>query len=126
MDEQNKNSQSNWKMLFALIFAGEMIFSLPFHVARFFRPTLLETFSLSNTELGDTFAIYGITAMICYFPGGVIADYFTARKLLTFSLISTALGGIVFYQLPQGFTLQLLFGYWGITTILLLNIKTTS
>ncbi len=119
MDNFKQNSPSNWKILFALIFAGEMIFSLPFHVARFFRPTLLETFSLTNTQLGDTFAIYGITAMICYFPGGVIADYFTARKLLTFSLFSTALGGIVFYQLPQGFTLQLLFGYWGITSILL-------
>jgi len=119
MIEQNKNYRSNWKMLFALIFAGEMIFSLPFHVARFFRPTLLETFSLTNTQLGDTFAIYGITAMICYFPGGVIADYFTARKLLTFSLFSTALGGIIFYQLPHGITLQILFGYWGITSILL-------
>ena len=96
-----------------------MIFSLPFHVARFFRPTLLEVFSLTNTQLGDTFAFYGITAMLSYFPGGVIADYFSARKLLTISLISTALGGFVMMQIPQGMALTLLFGYWGITSILL-------
>jgi len=66
----NTKKLSNFTMLFALIFAGEMKFSLPFHGARFFRPTLLETFSLSNVPLGDTFAIYGVTAMICYFPGG--------------------------------------------------------
>ncbi len=113
------SDRSNWTMLFSLIFAGEMIFGLPFHVARFFRPSLLESFSLTNTQLGDTFAFYGITAMLCYFPGGVIADYFSARKLLTVSLIFTALGGIYFVQLPQGLGLTLLFGYWGITTILL-------
>ncbi len=115
----NPKKSSSWLMLFSLIFAGEMIFSLPFHVARFFRPTLLESFSLTNTQLGDTFAFYGITAMLCYFPGGVIADYFSARKLLSFSLITTALGGIYFAQFPQGLGLTLLFGYWGITTILL-------
>jgi hypothetical protein len=41
----------------ALILAGEVIFSLPFHIPRFFRPTLLETFELSNTQLGDIFAL---------------------------------------------------------------------
>lgn len=117
--ECTSKKSSNWLMLFSLIFAGEMIFSLPFHVARFFRPTLLESFSLTNTQLGDTFAFYGITAMLCYFPGGVIADYFSARRLLTFSLVSTAIGGIYFAQFPQGLGLTLLFGYWGITSILL-------
>lgn len=113
------SSNSDWKTLFALIFAGEMIFSLPFHVPRFFRPAVLDSFSLTNTQLGDTFAVYGITAMLCYFPGGIIADYFSAKRLLTFSLVSTALGGFYFSILPRGVGLQLLYGYWGITTVLL-------
>ncbi|MGB0495629.1 MAG: MFS transporter, partial [Kangiellaceae bacterium] len=96
------SSNSDWKTLFALIFAGEMIFSLPFHVPRFFRPAVLDSFSLTNTQLGDTFAVYGITAMLCYFPGGIIADYFSAKRLLTFSLVSTALGGFYFSILPRG------------------------
>ncbi|RLD31329.1 MAG: MFS transporter, partial [Bacteroidetes bacterium] len=81
-----KNKFSRWFVIFSLVFAGEMIFSLPFHVARFFRPTLLDVFNLTNTELGDIIAVYGITAMLAYFPGGALADRFSARKLMTLSL----------------------------------------
>ena len=106
-------------IVFTIVFAGEIIFSLPFHVARFFRPTLLEVFSLTNTELGDVFGIYGLMAMLAYFPGGAIADRFSAKKLMIISLATTAFGGVVFMQVPTITTLYLLFGYWGITTILL-------
>ena len=106
-------------VIFSLIFAGEMIFSLPFHVARFFRPTLLDVFNLTNTELGDIIAVYGIMAMLAYFPGGALADRFSARKLMTFSLLATGLGGFYFAQIPGQNGLFFLFGYWGITTIFL-------
>ena len=96
-----------------------MVFSLPFHVARYFRPTVLDVFNLSNTALGDIFAVYGITAMLSYYPGGVIADSFSARKLMTTSLITTAIGGLYMAQIPGHTGLTLLFAYWGITSILL-------
>ena len=96
-----------------------MIFSLPFHVARFFRPTVLDVFDLSNTELGDIIAVYGITAMLSYFPGGAIADHFSARKLLVLSLCTTALGGLYMAQIPNQIGLSILFAYWGVTSILL-------
>ena len=102
-----------------LILAGEMIFSLPFHTARFFRPTLLEVFQFSNTDLGDIFAVYGITAMLSYFPGGVIADRYSARKLLSVSLLLTALGGVYMATIPGAAQMALLYGYWGVTSILL-------
>ena len=70
----------------ALILAGEMIFALPFHTQRFFRATLLESFNISNTELGDMFAAYGVVAMISYIVGGPFADRFSARSLMCVSL----------------------------------------
>ncbi len=106
-------------VIFCLVFAGEIIFSLPFHVARFFRPALLDVFDLTNTQLGDVFAIYGIMAMISYFPGGVLADRFSARKLMAASLSATALGGIYFARIPGIPGLSVLFGFWGATTILM-------
>ena len=115
-----KYFSSKWLVITCLIIAGEMIFSLPFHVTRYFRPTFLDVFNLSNAALGDTFAIYGITAMFAYFPGGAIADQFSARKLMTASLFATAFGGIYFAQIPGSAGLSILFGYWGITSILLL------
>jgi nitrate/nitrite transporter NarK len=116
---QNPKPYSRWLTIFSLVFAGEMIFSLPFHVARFFRPTLLEVFRLTNTELGDVFAFYGIMAMLAYFPGGTLADKFSPRKLMTFSLLATGLGGIYFAQIPGQSGLFVLFGWWGVTTIFL-------
>jgi len=123
-----KNRQYQWLIIFCLVYAGEMIFSLPFHIPRFFRPTVLEVFDLSNAELGDIFAVYGLFAMLAYFPGGAIADHFSARKLMTTSLVATAFGGLYLVQIPAGLGLSLLFGYWGLTSVLLFwaaMIKTT-
>ena len=105
--------------LLALILAGEVIFSLPFHIPRFFRPNMLDVFHLSNTQLGDMCALYGVVALLAYFPGGAIADRFQARSLLALSLLATALGGLYMYTLPNVTGLYLLFAYWGLTSILL-------
>lgn len=102
-----------------VIVAGELIFSLPFHIPRFFRPTFIEVFDLSNTQLGDIFAVYGVVAMLCYFPGGILADRFAPRKLMSYSLLATAFGGFYLATLPQNSMLFLLFGYWGCTSVLL-------
>lgn len=104
----------------ALVIAGEMVFGLPFHTARFFRFTLLEVFGFSNTQLGDLFAVYGITALLSYFPGGVLADYFSARRLITVSLVATGLGGFYMATIPGAVQMALLYGFWGITTIFML------
>lgn len=99
--------------------AGESIFLLPFVLQRIFRPTFLKALDISNTELGICFSIYGITALVSYFLGGPIADRFSPRKLMAFSLLLTAGGGIVLGTFPEVSTLYFLYGYWGVTTILL-------
>ena len=105
--------------ILTLILAGELIFGLPFHTARFFRPTFLAAFGFSNTQLGDIFAVYGVTAMLTYFPGGALADRFSARTLMTLSLFATAAGGLYMATFPASVQMALLYGYWGITTIFL-------
>jgi sugar phosphate permease len=105
--------------MLALIIAGEIVFGLPFHTARFFRPTLLEVFGFTNTQLGDLFAVYGITAMISYFPGGALADRFPARSLLTASLFATGVGGLFMATIPAAMPMAALYGCWGVTTIFL-------
>jgi sugar phosphate permease len=110
---------SRYLYIVILIFAGEMVFGLPFNTARFFRPTMLEVFGFTNTQLGDLFAVYGVTAMLSYFPGGAIADHFSARTLLATSLIATALGGVYMATIPGPWEMAILYGFWGITTIFL-------
>lgn len=110
---------SRFLHMVTLVLAGEIIFGLPFHTARFYRPTLLEAFGFTNTELGDVFAVYGVMAMVAYFPGGVVTDRFSARSLLTVSLAATGAGGFYMATYPGPSGMALLYGYWGVTTILL-------
>lgn len=104
--------------LATLMLAGEAIFSLPFHVARFFRPTVLEVFGIGNAALGDAYAMYGLTAMLSYFPGGLLADRVAPPRLMAIALWATALGGLWFARFPEPTSLRWLYGYWGVTTIL--------
>ena len=105
--------------MICLIIAGEIIFALPFHLARFFRPTLLEVLNLTPTQLGTAQGIYGIVALLSYFPAGLLADRFPTHKLLAISLWTTAVGGIFLASLPGYQMLLALFAFFGITTIML-------
>jgi nitrate/nitrite transporter NarK len=106
-------------LMVTLVVVGELVFAVPFNVPRFFRPTVLEVFGLSNTQLGDMFAVYGIAAMLAYFPGGALADHFSARSLISASLLSTSIGGLYMATFPGNIALTILYGFWGITTIFL-------
>ena len=102
-----------------LILSGELIFLLPYVLARVFRPTFLEVFNLTNLELGSLFSIYGTVAILSYLYGGVISDKFQPKKLIAISLFFTAFGGIVLSTYPSYLMLQILWGYWGFTTVFL-------
>ena len=102
-----------------LVLAGEIIFGLPFHLARFFRPTYLDVFNISNTNLGDVYAVYGLTAMISYFFGGMLADKYSPRILMSLSLVLTSIGGFFISTIPELSSIFIIYGYWGITTIFL-------
>lgn len=108
-----------WYFLLLIILAGESVFILPFVLSRIFRPTVLEVFQLTNVELGLCFSVYGIVALFSYLFGGPLADRFPPRKLLAIALWMTGLGGFVYANYPSFLLLQILYGYWGFTTIFL-------
>jgi MFS family permease len=105
--------------MLALIAAGEAIFLLPFVVARIFRPTFLDVFGITNLQLGTAFSLYGAVALVAYILGGPLADRFSARRLMATALLATALGGILFARVPGLGWLTAVYGFWGLTTILL-------
>tara|TARA_B110000977_G_scaffold184011_1_gene247238 strand:- start:2385 stop:3653 length:1269 start_codon:yes stop_codon:yes gene_type:complete len=102
-----------------LILSGELIFLLPYVLARVFRPTFLEVFNLSNLQLGGLFSVYGTVAILSYLYGGVISDKFQPKILIAISLFFTAFGGLVLSTYPSYLILQILWGYWGFTTVFL-------
>lgn len=111
--------KASWYYLVLLILAGEAVFILPFVLPRIFRPTVLDVFALDNTQLGLCFSVYGIAALVSYLLGGPIADKYPPRKLMAIALWMTASGGLVFASFPSLGLLQVLYGYWGFTTIFL-------
>jgi nitrate/nitrite transporter NarK len=113
------DNRNPWYFLVLLILAGESVFILPFVLARVFRPTVLESFRLDNTELGLCFSIYGIVAVVSYLFGGPLADRYPPRKLIAAGLWLTAAGGLLYATFPGFDTMRILYGYWGFTTIFL-------
>ncbi len=114
-----KEAKPSWFYLFLLILSGEAIFILPFVLPRVFRPTVLDVLELDNVELGLCFSVYGLVAMVSYILGGPLADKYQPRKLIAIALWMTAFGGFLFAQYPDFWVLQVLYGWWGFTTIFL-------
>lgn len=109
----------SWYYLILLILAGEAVFILPFVLPRVFRPTVLDVFEMTNFNYNLGAAVYGIIAMISYPLGGPLADKYPPRKLMAIALWMTAIGGLVYATYPGLTILQILYGYWGFTTIFL-------
>lgn len=97
--------------------AGESIYLLPY-LRKSFQTSMEVAFALSATQVGTLNSFFGILAMLCYFPGGWLADRFPARDLLAVSLISTGLAGFTLLGQPNFGTLLALHAFWGITSIL--------
>jgi MFS family permease len=116
-----KNSVYNKQVLTLtlLILSGEFIYFLPYVLSRVFRPTFLDVFQLNNFQLGSLFSVYGVVALLSYIYGGVITDRYSPRKLMSSALFLTSLGGLVLASYPSYLTLQILYGYWGFTSVFL-------
>ncbi len=111
--------RSKIPILITLMVVGEAIFFLPFLIPRVFRPTFLTAFRIDNLDLGLAFSTYGVIAMVSYFFGGPIADKYSAKSLLIFSLLSTAAAGFALATIPSLTTLILLYGLGRPSTLLL-------
>ena len=100
----------------SLILAGEMIFSLPFHIARYFRPSFLSSFELTILNWRHFFTT--IFAFIGYLLGAFITDKF-CKNTYCWLLIFTGVGGLFLLKGPSVNELKILYSYWGLTTICL-------
>ena len=116
---QEKTKKQPVYVILLLILAAEAVFILPFVLPRIFRTTFLESFTISQTELGSCFSVYGIVALFSYLFGGPLADRFKPNSLMSIALILTGLGGLYLATSPNLFNLHILYGFWGFTTIFL-------
>ena len=102
------------KLLF-LIMAGGAIYPL-LYLRRNFELTLRSTFGMTRSELNVASSILGTSFFLSYVPSGWLADRFSPRALLTFSVGMTGIVGLWYATLPSTFWVTIIFGLWGITT----------
>ncbi|MBC2845263.1 MFS transporter [Winogradskyella flava] len=117
--QQDTNQKQPLYVIILLILAAEAVFILPFVLQRIFRTTFLESFDISQTELGSCFSVYGTVALVSYLFGGPLADRFKPNILMSVALMLTALGGFYLATYPSLSHLHFLYGFWGFTTIFL-------
>lgn len=103
--------------LFILSGGAGAIYFLPYMRSSYY-DVMIEGLKLTNTQLGQISSMYGIFTILCYFPGGWLADRISTRIMLSFSFISTGLGGFYYATLPDFTSLLILHVFFGITTTL--------
>ncbi|MDB4260419.1 MFS transporter [Porticoccaceae bacterium] len=105
----------SYSQLVLIIVAAGAIYPL-LYLRQNFELSILEAFNISQTQLRYCSSILGVIFMITYVPSGWLADRFSSRKLLAYSLLATGLLGLWFSTMPSYGSLLIIYGAWGLAT----------
>ena len=108
--------KKNMLRLILISIAGTMIYGLPYFRSYYY-DAYLQTYGLTNSQMGMFGSIFGIMGACSYLFGGVVADMFSARKLMTISMILTGLGGLLHLLHPNYLMLVFIYLLWGFTSL---------
>ena len=86
--------------LIVLFVGGGSIYILPYLSSYFYIP-MKDAMHLSNMQIGLMGSAMGFTSMVFYWPGGWMADRFSPRKLIAFSMIANGLLGFWLATIPS-------------------------
>ena len=105
----------SYSQLALIVVAAGAIYPL-LYLRQNFELSILEAFSITQTQLRYCSSMLGVIFMVTYIPSGWLADRFSSRKLLSFSLLATALLGLWFSTMPSYSSLLVIYGAWGVAT----------
>ena len=111
------NPVRKWLIMFCLSASGGVIYLLPYLREVYYIP-LQKALDLSNTQFGVMMSVFGVVAMLSYFPGGWLADKLSSRKLIAFSLAATGSAGLYFATFPSYFMSIVIHAFWGFSVTL--------
>ena len=105
----------SYSQLALIVIAAGAIYPL-LYLRQNFEISILESFNITQTQLRYCSSMLGLIFVITYAPSGWLADRFSSRKLLTYSLLATALLGMWFSTMPSYSSLLFIYGAWGLAT----------
>ena len=112
-------SISQRRFLLVLVSIGSSIIYTPAYLKNVFYDPLKEAIGASNAGVGELLGYYAITATICYFPSGIVADKIRVRTLAWVGFTTTAMLTYFYAVLPSFAVLRFVFIGMGVTTILI-------
>jgi len=96
-----------------LALAASVIYSAPY-LRQLFKTSLLDAFALNELQLGNLSTTYAICSIICYLPGGWLADRVAPRILVIIALFSSAATYAWYATIPSYTELLIIYGLWGV------------
>lgn len=101
--------------LAVIIIAAGAIYPL-IYLRQNFEITILETFGITVTQLGQCYSMLGVIFVATYVPSGWLADRIKPHVLMAFSLAFAGVLGIGFASVPDFKMLLVIFAGWGLAT----------
>nr|WP_223209572.1 MFS transporter [Campylobacter coli] len=98
-----------WFTFIVLVIGGGTVFKLSSLKDAFYVP-MQEFMNLSNTQIGLALSVYGIVQTVGNFASIYIADRFSKKILIPFSLICVGLVGIYISTFPSFYGILIAWG----------------
>jgi predicted MFS family arabinose efflux permease len=102
-----------------IISSGAVVVYLTFLIRYVFYEPVLQSLMISNEQLGILYGLFGTTAMICYLPGGILADKVRVKYLATIGFALSAVLTFWYSTLPSYEQLLIIFPLMGMATTLI-------
>ncbi len=103
----------NYVQVLMLALAVSVIYSMPY-LRQIFKSSLLDVFQLTETQLGNLSSTYALSCMICYLPGGWLADKVAPKKLVIIALLSSSATYFWYASIPSYQSLVIIYALWGV------------
>lgn len=111
----NNNFKRYFQFMLIVLAAGA-IFPI-IYLKTNYQETILQVFNMTLPQLNTIYSVLGIVWVIGYFPSGLLSDKFSAKWLLSISLIGTSAGGFWFAQIPSYTNVAIIYGIWGVFSV---------
>jgi len=109
----DKKRLAAYLQVILLALAASVIYSAPY-LRQLFKTSLLDTFSLTEVQLGNLSTVYAMCSIVCYLPGGWLADRVAPRTLVILALFASAATYAWYASVPGYAELLVIYGLWGV------------
>lgn len=109
---------NKWITLLVICFGGGIAYIVPYIQFSYY-DSLMEGLQLSHAQMGDLMSTLGIASTVCYLLGGLLADKFNVKYLISISLALTGILSFWLASLPSYPELIIIMIFFAFTTILM-------